>query len=78
MGVLQEKLGFCQQKHRCATGRCQGAWLRRAWFRRAWLRAVLRGRGWGGGWGSPEVRVVFWTEILFTSSHKNNLIILVN
>lgn len=40
MGVLQEKMGFCQQKHRCATGKREGAWLRRAW-----LEAVLDRKG---------------------------------
>lgn len=38
MGVLQEKLGFCQQQQRCTTGRRE-----KGVAGRAWLRAVLAG-----------------------------------
>lgn len=60
MGVLQEKMGFCQQRHRCATGRRE--------------RGVAEeGVAWGAvlerkGLTRSRLLVVLWTEILLTFS----------
>lgn len=51
MGVLQEKMGFCQRKHRCATGKRE--------------RGVAEeGVAWGSA--GPE-RAHLYTHFIFTT-----------